>query len=640
MKRIILSLTAFTICCLQAVCQDKVIIHSTDDFKRDIPFFEAYLEGISSFEADIALEGKTIMIADDSGRNLESTYMEPVSRLFRDNGGRIRKGTEGRIQMVFDIKDTDGEKTLKALEKMLSKYPGAFDLMQNEYAVHVLVTGNIPSPEKFSEYAACISFEGKPGADYTEEQYKRIGMIGCDFTALSSWNGKGSMKPDEEKSVIEAIAQAHKSGKPIRFIGAPDNTTAWNRLNYLGADMICTEDVKACGEFFADAGTQEFRLTSETKGDFVAKVKFLDKTTRDFGGFWAENTKLSKPLPVYVPEYAFSDSARIKNVILMIGDGMGLAEAYSAYTVNGGLSMFNMDKVAFVQTHSKNRYTTDSSGAGSSIATGTPNSNGKIAMSDDGKPIPSITEILSEKGTACGVISLGNIADATPAAFYGHAKDRDMKYEITSCLTDGHLTFLCGSEYKTFSQRPDGTNLFDELDDQYIITDAIEDIDETGSKEICIDDRMGKPATEETVGMLAGITAKSLRKMDAASDGNGFFMMIEGAKIDYAGHAKFLPASVLETMSFDLAVAEALKFADEDGETLVIVTADHETGGMVIVDGDKDEHSITVKYMTEDHTPTPVPLFAYGPGAENFTGIYRNTEIFHRILECLGLPQR
>ena len=170
MKRIILSLAAFTICCLQAVCQDKVIIHSTDDFKRDIPFFEAYLEGISSFEADIALEGKTIMIADDSGRNLESTYMEPVSRLFRDNGGRIRKGTESRIQMVFDIKDTDGEKTLKALEKMLSKYPGAFDLMQNEYAVHVLVTGNIPSPEKFSEYAACISFEGKPGADYTEEQ--------------------------------------------------------------------------------------------------------------------------------------------------------------------------------------------------------------------------------------------------------------------------------------------------------------------------------------------------------------------------------------------------------------------------------------------------------------------------------------
>ena len=208
-------------------------------------------------------------------------------------------------------------------------------------------------------------------------------------------------------------------------------------------------------------------------------------------------------------------------------------------------------------------------------------------------------------------------------------------YEISECLTDGHVTFVCGSDHRAFIERPDSVNLYDVLKSQYRITDCTDEIDLNGCKEICIDDRMGKFATEETIDYLAEITDKSLKKMDAASDSTGFFIMIEGAKIDYAGHAKFLPGSIMETLSFDLAIAEALKFADENGETLVIVTADHETGGLALVDGDLNEHYVAGRYMTEDHTPMMVPLFAYGPGAENFTGVYQNTEIFHKILKAI-----
>jgi alkaline phosphatase len=105
--------------------------------------------------------------------------------------------------------------------------------------------------------------------------------------------------------------------------------------------------------------------------------------------------------------------------------------------------------------------------------------------------------------------------------------------------------------------------------------------------------------------------------------------MVEGAKIDYAGHANSLPGSILETLSFDLAVAEALKFADSNGETLLIVTGDHETGGLTLVDGNKSERLITAQYMTDDHTPIMLPVYTYGPHAAKFTGIYENTQFFH-----------
>lgn len=111
--------------------------------------------------------------------------------------------------------------------------------------------------------------------------------------------------------------------------------------------------------------------------------------------------------------------------------------------------------------------------------------------------------------------------------------------------------------------------------------------------------------------------------------------MVEGAKIDYAGHAKSLPGSVIETLSFDLAVAEALKFADENGETLVVVTGDHETGGLVLLDGDEKTGRVMGVYVTNDHTPTMLPVYAYGPGSDKFIGTYRNTEIAHRIKKLI-----
>lgn len=115
--------------------------------------------------------------------------------------------------------------------------------------------------------------------------------------------------------------------------------------------------------------------------------------------------------------------------------------------------------------------------------------------------------------------------------------------------------------------------------------------------------------------------------------------MIEGSQIDWAGHANYADTLIDETLDFDKAVGVALDFAQKDGHTLVVITADHETGGVTIIDGDIQAHKVKLNFSTKDHTAVMVPVYAFGPGAEKFTGIYDNTELFQKILTCYGFKQ-
>jgi alkaline phosphatase len=121
---------------------------------------------------------------------------------------------------------------------------------------------------------------------------------------------------------------------------------------------------------------------------------------------------------------------------------------------------------------------------------------------------------------------------------------------------------------------------------------------------------------------------------------NNFFLMVEGSQIDWFGHSNSSDTLIAETIDFDNAIGKVLDFAERDGETLVIITADHETGGYAIVDGNLAEGRVIGKFNTGSHTGTMIPVFAYGPGAENFSGIYENTAIFHKILEVWNLGNR
>ena len=120
---------------------------------------------------------------------------------------------------------------------------------------------------------------------------------------------------------------------------------------------------------------------------------------------------------------------------------------------------------------------------------------------------------------------------------------------------------------------------------------------------------------------------------------SGFFLVLEGAQIDHGGHENNLPYIATEVMDFDQTVGKAMAFADSNGETLVIVTADHETGGLTLTDGDYSKGYVSGQFSTEDHTATPVPVFAYGPAAQLFSGVYENTEVFYKIMAALGLKK-
>jgi len=229
-----------------------------------------------------------------------------------------------------------------------------------------------------------------------------------------------------------------------------------------------------------------------------------------------------------------------------------------------------------------------------------------------------------------GVLTLGNVADATPTAFYGHSVERDNADELTRCLMDGRVDLLCGSGIREFTRRSDGVELISELKKQYDFVRSVDEIKARKGKVICIDETMDDAAEQANLTLLADATRASIAKLQEQG-GKGFFLMVEGAKIDYAGHSRCLPGSIIEMLSFDLAVAEALKFADRNGETLVVVTADHETGGLVLVDGDERTGRVMGVYVSDDHTPAMLPVFAYGPGADKFCGTYMNTEIARRI---------
>ena len=619
--------------------QYPVKIHSHNDYRQTVPFYEAYSQKVYSIEADLFYKDKEFYVSHEIDEinpefTFDALYLNPILSLYRHNGGKAWKDSDEPMQLLIEIKSDNTDEFLKALERKLGKYPEVFNPEVNSHAVRIVITGNVPKPDAFGKYASYILFDGDLSEEYTEAQLKRVGLFSMDFGSLSKWNGKGSLVKADKQKVVDAIGKAHAQGKQIRFWGAPDGMTAWNTFQMMGVDYINTDKVEKCTAFFRDWHNKHYEIAShaDVSDSGVTKTDRLDKTTHNFEGFKNEKLQLTESVKTYTPSFVADGTDHpIKNVIFLIGDGMGLAQLTAADRVNKGLTILNMKHVGLISTSAKDAFTTDSAGAGSSLATGEQNNNRHISMSEEGVPYPSLTDFFVEQGKQCGVVTLGNVADATPAAFYGHSTERDNADEITRGLLDGKLSLLAGSGMSNFENRQDGIDLLGTLKEKgYQVVTDVKDIQADGKKTICIDEEMEKAAEAKTIGLLAETTARSIEKLHQSSP-EGFFLMVEGAKIDYAGHSNCFPGSIVETLSFDMAVAEALKFADQNGETLVIVTGDHETGGLTLIDGNNETGYMTALYVTDDHTPLMLPVFTYGPQSDKFIGKYANYEIPRKI---------
>lgn len=373
---------------------------------------------------------------------------------------------------------------------------------------------------------------------------------------------------------------------------------------------------------------------------------------------------LRERIAFYVPPEDFTlppvkAEGKPRRVIFLIGDGMGPAPvfdaAYRAMGDNGRLYIEHMPVTGYARTYSANASVTDSAAAGTALATGVKTNNGRLARRPDGADVPTLLEAAKRAGWRTGVVSTKEITDATPAAFVAHVNSRHERHVIARQLADLAPDVIMGGGRNHFlpmkpenetldplmhGDRKDGANLIDELTakDYVYAFDADTLVaayaDGAPSKVLGLFNP-GNLANRAPEPMLDAITGAALKTLAAGDDDAPFFIMIEGAQIDSAGHANNHEEMVFQTLHFDMAVAAALRFAAEDGDTLVVVTADHDTGGLGLPAGEFGPLATT--WSSKQHTALPVHVFAYGPGMEFFAGAMNNIDIPRRIAAAAGL---
>lgn len=328
-----------------------------------------------------------------------------------------------------------------------------------------------------------------------------------------------------------------------------------------------------------------------------------------------------------------------QNIILFIGDGMGVSQFTAAVTVSGTqLHMADMPVTGLSKTCSSDRYITDSAAGGTAIATGVKTRNGMIGLHPDSTVVESIVEIANRNGLATGVISTSSVTHATPASFVAHNISRNNYEEIAVDFTKGKIDLFMGGGLNNFTSRADSADLTVKLKEMgySVVTNPEELAGITSGKlaGLFYPGHMPKASEGRSIS-LSLMTRKALEIL--SKNENGFFLMVEASMIDWAGHDGDTDYNVSETLDLDEAVGEALAFALKSGNTLVVVTADHETGGMALTGGNLRERKVSATFATSNHTATMVPVFSSGPGAEKFGGVMENTEIFERMIMALGI---
>ncbi len=331
----------------------------------------------------------------------------------------------------------------------------------------------------------------------------------------------------------------------------------------------------------------------------------------------------------YTPDFKVDGSnGKIRNVILMIGDGMGITHVASAFYANGGeLTMTNLRTMGYVCTQSADNFTTDSAASGTAYATGSKTNNRCLGTSPDGKALKNIPEKVVPKGYFAGVVSTDDVHGATPGAFYAHQPNRKMVAEIWGDIPGCYLSFISAGDSKVYRKQAEATRKAIEAKYKVVYEPGSYDADRV----------LYLPPTVkcgERGNYLPETTQMAIDFL-AAKGGKGFFLMVEGARIDKEAHGNRLDGVIGETLDFDKAIEVAVRFAEKDRHTLVIISADHETGGMSLKSGNQEPGTVAAVFASKGHSPMFVPLFAYGPRSRDFACIQQNSDVSNKIVSLM-----
>ncbi len=582
-----------------AFSQQDFKLHSHNDYLRNVPFWEAFGAGASSIEVDVMLQNGGLMVAHEEESikpelTLRSLYFEPIQKAI-DLG--MIKGFD--FHLLIDSK-TEGYSTLAQILKEAEAFEKILFSSQNPEGLKLIISGNRPKPEEYENYPEWVFFDYQSKTLTADLPWEKIGMVSLSFRQFSIWNGKGRIVEAEKAKLKEFIALVHSFQKPVRFWASPDSKSAWKAFYDMGVDYINTDQPAIAQSY----------LSTLDRNIYVTQSKHS----------------------VYQPTFE-TDGKEIpvKNIILLIGDGNGLAQISAGLFANGGnLNLAQLKNMGLIKTQAADDFTTDSAAGATAFATGKKANNRALGVDPSGDSLANLPEILAGYRFSSGIITTDQLTGATPAAFYAHHSERDDSDLIAAYLATSKLDLFIGGGMKTFEPR------LEELKKGgFVLLDQLDQVGSSKAGKVGYFSADGSnPSMEKGRGDF--LSKSSMEAVQFLQNKQSpFFLMIESGMIDSGGHANSTSTIVTEMLDFDLAIGALIRFTDENPGTLLLVTADHETGGVSIPQGNVKSGEVELAFHSDDHTGIMVPIFAYGAHSDTFTGFYENSEVFEKVMELV-----
>lgn len=579
-------------------------LHSHNDYLRNVPFWEALGAGCASIEADVLLVDGELLVAHEMStatqeRTLKNLYLDPIA-----NGLKIGLIRDIDFHLLIDLK-SEASSTLAILEKQLSEYLPMLYTSENPKGLKVIVSGNRPPTLEYIHHQEWIFFDFQQTELTPDLPWEKIGMVSLNFRRFSVWNGKGRIVEEEKEKLHAFIKEVHSFGKPVRFWGTPDSKSAWKAFHELGIDYINTD--------------MPYEAMQYLKG--------LDNNSFTGGNYHTP----------YSPSFE-NDGADIpiEKIILMIGDGNGLAQISAGMYANGNhLNLTQLKNIGLVKTQAADDFTTDSAAGATAYATGTKTNNRALGVGPKGEILENIPGIISKLGFNSGIITTDQMTGATPAAFYAHHPERDDIHRIAGFLPKSSLNLFIGGGRRDFTQF--GTDRIQELSNSgFEMMTSLAEIGTTKAQKAgYFAAASGMPSIQKgRGGFLLKSTQEAIRFFE--SKDNPFFLMIEAAMIDSGGHANSSSTIISELLDFDEVIGWMVEYVDHNPNTLLLITADHETSGLSLPQGNLEKNEVELAFHSDDHSGIMVPIFAYGAHSGEFRGVYENTEVFHKIMKLIN----
>lgn len=335
-----------------------------------------------------------------------------------------------------------------------------------------------------------------------------------------------------------------------------------------------------------------------------------------------------------------------RNVILVIGDGMGVGQVSAASAMLhgplGGLVLESAPVTGLMSTYASNLLVTDSAASATALATGFKAPKKALSILADGRVPVTIFEAAQARGLSTGFVTTSGLVDATPAGFTAHETKREHYPEILEDMLASGAELLIGGDWGNHRKSLNDSEFQEMLgridsfgeDAGYTVVRNLSELNASEGPVLAVFPPRAKTGNAHgpPLDELATFAVNRL-----AENEKGFVFLLELEVTDDVGHQNSIAGVVEGVRELDGALAKLLAWAEPRGDTLIVVTADHDTGGLGIVDGEYSDGVAEVRWATDMHTAQWVPLFAFGPGAEHFNGVIDNTDMSILFANLLGI---